>query len=408
MEPELIEIELTGMAYGGTAIGRLPDGRAVFVPYGLPGERVSARIVEAKRGYARADLVEVMRASPQRVTPRCPHFGACGGCHYQHLAYPDQLELKRGILLDQLERIGGIVDAPVLPVTPSPAEWYYRNQLQFHLAPDGRLGFQALDSHRVIPIQVCFLPEPAVAESWRSLDVEALPGLERVILRQDTGGELMLVLQGNDPLPPEFDVDFPISAVYEAPEGSHLLAGDPYLVMDVAGRAFRVSAGSFFQVNTRQAEAVVARVLELLPGGGTLMDVYSGVGLFSAFLAPRFKEVIGVELSVAACDDFAANLDEFDHVSLYQGTAEDVLPALNARADALLVDPPRAGIDRRALDAIIAMQPAQLVYVSCDPATLARDLNRLNPEYKLQTVQAFDFFPRTPHLEVLSRLERVD
>ena len=403
------DLTVTHLVYGGDAMGRLPDGRAVFVPFCLPGERVRVRLLEEKRGHAHAELVAVLEASPLRIQPRCIHFGICGGCHYQHMPYSAQLEAKEAVVREQLERIGGIINPPVHPVRPSPHEYYYRNAVQFHLTQDGKPGYQRAASHTVFAIQECHLPETPINDTWPQLDLETFPGLERVDLRLGVGDEILLALESASDETPEFSVeDLPLSAVHLGPNGSVVLAGDDFLVMEVLGRPFRVSAGSFFQVNIPQAETMVRHLLELLPlnGSQTVVELYCGVGLFSAFLAPRAAHFIGVELSESACADFAVNLDEFDNVSLYQGAAEEILPHLEMLPNVILVDPPRAGLERRALDAIVEKLPRQVAYVSCDPSTLARDAKRfLAAGYTLREVTPFDLFPQTYHIETISLFE---
>jgi 23S rRNA (uracil1939-C5)-methyltransferase len=409
MTSSTYDIQLTTFTYGGDVLGRLPDGRAVFVPFAIPGEHVRIRVAEERRGFVRGELVEVLESSPQRVQPRCVHFGVCGGCHYQHIDYARQLSAKQAILRDQLERIGGISNPPVGEIVPSPQEWYYRNHVQFHLTPEGKLGYQASGSHTVIAIRECHLPEPALNAIWPQLDFERIPGLERVGLRQGDDEEAMLVFESDDPQPPEFYVDFPISAVHLSPQGEIVLAGEDALTMTILGRDFRVSAPSFFQVNTRQAENMVRHLMERLPltPGSTVFDVYCGVGLFSAFLAPLSGQVVGIELGETACSDYAANLDEFDNVSLYQGPAEVILPDLNVNPEVVVVDPPRAGLERRALDALVSHQARTLAYVSCDPSTLARDAKRLIAAgYHLDESTPFDLFPQTFHIETISIFTR--
>lgn len=415
----LYDIDIHTLVYGGDAMGRLPDGRAVFVPYALPGERVRVRLTGGKKGFARAALVEVLTPSPDRIPPRCENYAACGGCHYMHMTYPAQLRHKAAVLRDQLQRIAGIADPPVEPVIPSPREWNYRNTVQFHLAPDGRLGFQQSGSHMVVPIAECPLCEPAIDEVWPLLnfageDGLAVPGLERIQIRAGAGDDIMLVLESNDPVPPEFTVELPLNAVFVGPGGFEenvglVLAGDEALVMEALGRPFRVSAGSFFQVNTGQAENMLRTLLDALPLGPqtNLLEVYAGVGMFSAFLAPRVAALATVESAPSAVDDFAANLDAFDNVSLYDGLAEEVLPALDLRPDVVLVDPPRAGLALPALDALLGMQSRQLVYISCDPATLARDAKRLIAAgYTLRRSLPFDMFPQTYHIESMNFFEK--
>ena len=403
----VVEVELTALAYGGEAIGRLQDGRAVFVPFALPGERVRARIVEQKRGFARAALVEVLRPSAERIPPRCAHFAACGGCHYQHLPYENQLQAKQDILRDQFARIGKISDPPLRPIVPAPAAWNYRNHIQFHLDEQGRLGFQSAGGGGVVPVTECHLPVASIDPAWRGLEFDPQSGIERVGLRAGDADELMLVLESDDD-PPEMESEAGLSIVHLNGEHGVVLAGSDHLVLSVRGRPFRVSAGAFFQAHTAMAAALVEHVLGLAPERmGTVLDVYCGVGLFSAFLAARCEQLIGVEADQAAGDDFAINLDEFENVALYQAAAEQVLPGLDARPDLALVDPPRAGLDRAVVDALVRLGPERLIYVSCDPSTLARDAARLLAQgYRLEQVTPFDLFPQTYHVESVSFFTR--
>ncbi len=400
---DTFEIDLTALVYGGDALGRLPDGRAAFVPFGLPGERVGVRVLEEKRSHVRAELVKVLQPSPVRIQPRCPHFGSCGGCHYQHLAYPEQLQVKEGILRDQLQRLAGLPNPPIRPIVPAPEPWNYRNTIQFSLAEDGRLGFQRAGSHAVIPISECHLPEAGLNHLWPALDIGAESGISRLELRQGAEEDALVLLEGEHT--PDLNLELPVSVVHRTPEQEFVLAGNDYLMMEVLGRPFKVSAGSFFQVNTAQAGAMVTYLQSLLPLNlnSTLLDIYCGVGLFSAFFTGSVQRCIGVELSPSACLDYVDNLDTFENVELYEGAAEDVLPALEVHPDVILVDPPRAGLDRRVLDAIARLQTPVLAYVSCDPATLARDAKRLLAAgYMMDSITPFDLFPQTYHIETIS------
>jgi 23S rRNA (uracil1939-C5)-methyltransferase len=406
---ELI-VRLTGYAYGGEAMGRLEDGRMVFVPFALPGEKVRIDLIEEKRGYARARLVEVLEASTERIPPRCVHFGVCGGCHYQHLPYIAQLAVKAGILGEQLERIGGISDPPMGEIVAAPEEFNYRNHVQFHLTGEGKLGYHMGRSKQVLAIQECHLPEKLLSQVWPLLDFEAIPEIERISLRLGAGEDVLLALESDDPIPPEMDVEeLPVSVVHVSQGEALVMAGSAVVTIEVNGRPFQVSAGSFFQTNTVMAGAMVTHVLSLLEEhqalgeDKTLFDVYCGVGLFSAFIAPRIGRLIGIEASPSATEDFSVNLDEFDHVELYEAPAEAVLPALAERPAAILVDPPREGINKRAMDGLLNLHPPLIVYVSCDPSTLARDAKRLLAAgYRLEQITPFDLFPQTYHIESIS------
>jgi 23S rRNA (uracil1939-C5)-methyltransferase len=407
--PAEYEVTLTTLVYGGDAMGRLPDGRAVFVPFALPGETVRVCAVEEKRGHVRADLVDVLQPAPGRIEPRCKHFQVCGGCHYQHLPYETQLAAKTQILHDQLERIGKIETPPVRPAIPCASAWHYRNQIQFHLTAEGRLGYMGAGSARVVPITECHLPEPVLGEIWPELAFEPGLRLERITLRSGMDGEAMLVLESGEPEVPELESEAGLSIVHQWGQETAVMAGEAALVLSVKGRPFRVSAGSFFQVNTEMAGKLVEHLLAVLPvtPSTSLLDVYCGVGLFSAFFAGRAGRVIAIESSACACEDFAANLQEFDNVELYVARAEDVLPGLDARPQAAIVDPPRAGLEKRALDGLRALGPDRIAYVSCDPSTLARDANRLIAGgYRLVHVTPFDLFPQTYHIESVALFER--
>lgn len=405
-------LEIINLAYGGDGFGRLPDGRACFVPFTLPGEQVLVQLTEEKPGHARARLLEVLHPVPERVQPPCRHFGICGGCHYQHMAYPQQLAAKQAIFAEQLSRIAGIPHPPVQPIVPSPREWNYRNTIQFTLSPQGKPGYQAAGSHAVVEIEECHLPEKALDEFRPLLDLEAVPDIERVELRLGAGGDILVTFESSEAYVPDFEftTEADVSVVHLSPDGAVLLAGDDFTMLEVLRRPFRVSAGAFFQVNTPQAEAMLRHLLEVLPvtPQSDLLDVYCGVGLFSAFFAVQVGQVTGIELSEPACRDFAVNLDEFENVSLYQGAAEDVLPGLKVPADAVIVDPPRAGLAKTALDALLRLAPDHLAYVSCDPSTLARDAKRLLAGgYRLLQATPFDLFPQTYHIESISLFEKM-
>jgi 23S rRNA (uracil1939-C5)-methyltransferase len=404
------EIKLTAHAYGGESLGRLPDGRAVFVPFTLPGETVRVSLVEEKRGFARGRLLEVLQPSPLRAAPRCAHFMECGGCHYQHMSYPEQLAAKESILRDQLQRIGGLNQPPVQPVVPAPQPFDYRNHVQFHLTPEGKLGYQRAHSDETLVIQECHLPQATLNQVWPQLNFEALVEVQRVGLRLGMDDDVQLILESDDPQPPELSVeDLPLSVAHISPAGVLTLAGSEAVYIEVLGRTFRVSASSFFQVNTAMAAAMVAHLLEHLPRFHplapqvTCVDAYCGVGLFSAFLAAQVGQLIGIEASPSAAEDFAVNLDEFENVALYEADTGLVLGTLDARPQVILVDPPRQGIDHRAMDGLLRLGPQLLVYVSCDPSTLGRDAKRLAAAgYRLLQVTPFDLFPQTYHVESIS------
>ncbi len=407
------EITLDKLTYGGEAMGRLADGRAVFVPFGLPGETVRIQLTQEKQNFARGEILEILKPSPDRIEAKCKHFTQCGGCHYQNLPYEKQLLAKADILRDQLQRIGKIENPPVQSMVASPTEWNYRNHVQFHLTNDGKIGFINSRGYSTLPIEECHLPETGIDNFWRELQFESRMNLERVSLRSGDNEELMLILESETEETPELEIEADISIVHIYDEHPVVIAGSNHLTIQILGKDFHVSAPSFFQVNTKMAEKMVEHLQAqlLIPDSQlTLIDLYCGVGLFSKFFAPKYSKVIGIESSESANEDFAINLDEFDNVELYEGAAEEILPALAPQLTQpihMIVDPPRAGIDKFALDAILQINPQVIAYVSCDPSTLARDAARLiKGGYTLQQVTPFDLFPQTYHIESISIFTR--
>jgi 23S rRNA (uracil1939-C5)-methyltransferase len=403
------DVTLTTLTYGGDAMGRLEDGRAVFVRFALPGERARIRLAEEKRGFARGELVQILEPSPHRVVPRCIHFGVCGGCHYQHMPYEVQLRAKDDILREQLARIGRIENPPVRDMVPSANPWNYRNHVQFHLTEEGELGYVRAQAPSIFAVRECHLPEESINAFWRQLAFEPGTEIERVSVRSGKGDELMLVLESDSPEAPELAIEAEVSVAHVYEENAVVLAGSDHVLISVLGQDFRVSAASFFQVHTAMAEKMVSHLLERLPVDAStiLLDVYCGAGLFSAFLAPTCGRVIGVESSPSACEDFTFNLDEFENVELYEGLAEEIIPYLDVRPDIVLLDPPRAGLEKRVVDRILQLQPRTVAYISCDPSTLARDARRLvSGGYLLRDVTPFDLFPQTFHIESISLFER--
>jgi 23S rRNA (uracil1939-C5)-methyltransferase len=414
-----LTLSLSDMAYGGEAVGRF-EGKAIFVPYAISGETVRVQVVTDKGRFARARLLDILTPSPHRVSPPCPHFGVCGGCHWQHVEYQAQLEYKRSIVLSQLQRIAGLADAPVRPMLGMDNPWHYRNHVQFSVSEDGGLGFMATGSHRVVPIERCLLLHALLEELHDSLDME-LPGLRRLTLRAGVNtGERMTILEMAEDQPPDIEVDLPISFVLLLSDGTPVtLLGSSYIHERLAGRMYRVSAPSFFQVNTQQAEQLVSMVRTYLnaTADNTILDAYCGVGTFALELAKTASQVIGIEGSAAALADAVANAASVDNVRFVHGPVAENLRMLELaprgateylKAPLAVLDPPREGVGQEVVAALARLAVQRIVYVSCDPATLARDIKgMLAAGYTLREVQPVDMFPQTYHIESVALLERL-
>jgi 23S rRNA (uracil1939-C5)-methyltransferase len=398
------QVIIDRLAYGGDGLARLSDGRAVFIPYVIPGEKVAIRIVDDKQKYARGEMVELLSPSPQRVAAPCPHFGVCGGCQYQHIDYPAQIEYKEHILREQLLRLGHVDLIPPMQVFLSDLPYGYRNVLQFHPLASGKLGFMKRNSNAVFELSRCLLPGQAIQELWQALALEPQSGITRVEMRQNEAEEVLITLEGEEGDIPEVELNVPVNLVYCSKNENVVLSGEDALTMGVKGVPFHLSAGSFFQVNDGVTEKMVSLLMDIVQKKAprTALDLFSGVGLFSRFLAPQTSALVAVESDPRACRDFVVNLDAFAQVSLYEGAAEAILPALQWKADLVVCDPPRAGLHENVLQALAQSDCTALVYVSCDPATLARDVRRLiDRGFALESIALLDMFPQTYHFETV-------
>jgi 23S rRNA (uracil1939-C5)-methyltransferase len=402
---DAIEAQLTGWAYGGEALGRAEDGRMVFAPFSIPGERVRGTLIEDRSRWARMSPKEWLERSPDRIEPRCAHFGVCGGCHYQQIAYPQQLKVKAAIVKEQLQRIGGFSEPPVMETVASPQPWNYRNHMRFQVLSTGKLGFMRFSEASPFTLDTCHLPEPELKELWPRIDLPEGSSIEQVGLRIGSHGDPMIILHGSLDHLIEVELDFPASIVWRDQQAWRVLAGDSAISFEVTDLSFQVSPPSFFQVNSSILPRLVEQVLAALEleAGMHLFDLYAGVGFFSAFASKQGALVFAVEESASACFDFEINLQSCDDVWLYEAPVEDALTAVDTSADVILVDPPRAGLSRAALDAIHQQKAKRLVYLSCDLGTFARDAKRLRAGgYELERVTPIDLFPQTYHIETLS------
>ena len=402
-------VTLDKLVYGGEAMGRLPDGRAIFVPFALPGEKVRTRLVVDKKGFARGELLEILEPSSLRIDPCCKHFSICDGCHYQHLSYTEQLKEKEEILRDQLVRLGGLENPPIEPIIASPIEWNYRNHVIFHQDPTGKFGYSSSTPKKIVPIEECFLPINSLNEFWPSLEFEHLADLKSLKLRHGEDESLMIVMETRTDEAFELEVDFPIKIIQRGPESMQLMSDNYFQEILIMEKAFRISAGSFYRANTAVNEKMIHYLVDELPltQKTTLVDAYSGVGIFSNFIASKVGKLIGIESDSGAVSDFLVNLEEFENVEIYEDLVDNALPTLDFPIDILLVDPPKTGLGPNVLDAIVLKSPPILVYVSSDTATFARDAKRLSRSgYQMKKIQPFDLLPQTYHIETVSIWEK--
>lgn len=392
-------------------MGRLPDGKACFVPFAIPGERVVVEVVEDRKRWARARLVEIVEASPDRVDPPCPYFGAeepdgparCGGCKLQHVAPDRQAVMKRRIVVEQLERIGGLTDPPV-EETVTPAGFGYRSQARFAADAQGRLGFRRLRGNDIVPIDTCILLTPQ-AQGVRDEAGDGWQGVEEVTVRHGADGGAMIVHPGPGGMPPLPEGETPVALTGRSTAVN--LRGDATLEMAVGDLRYRVSPTSFFQAGPPGAAAILDLVVAAadVQPGDRVLDLYAGVGLLSKPLALAGAHVTAVESHPAACADAEVNLAELG-VTIMRGRSEDAVGALISDGqafDVVVLDPPRAGAGTELVAQLPALGPRAVVYVSCDPAALARDARALvEAGYDLVRATPVDQFAQTAAIETVA------
>ncbi len=348
--PAEVQLEITDIAFGGSGVARL-DGKVYFVPFTAPGDVVRAHVTRDKKKFAEARLLEILTPSPQRVQPPCPYFGRCGGCAYQHLPYSEQLALKHRQVEQTLRRVGRLAEVPMRPIVPSPREYAFRNRIRVHVQ-NGRAGFFAHGSHELVPIARCEIAQPGVNE--------ALQNLQRRIVQ----------------------------------DGDYTLVGR--------------QQGEFFeQTNDDVATELLAHTdRSVLPGQALLVDAYCGAGFFAHHLAPKFGTVIGIEENEHAVAHARrrAHPNERYLAGDVAALLGEILSAHDMRHATVLLDPPAAGLSPRVVQLLQGTPPAEILYVSCDPATMARDLAELSRTHRLESVTPFDMFPQTAEIETLALL----
>ncbi|MBW3662833.1 MAG: class I SAM-dependent RNA methyltransferase [Actinobacteria bacterium] len=406
-----VEVDLHGIAHGGEAVGRLPDGRAVFVGRAIPGERVRIRVVEDKKRWARAELVEVVTPSPDRVEPPCPYVPECGGCDLQHVVPARQRVMKTRVVREQLERLGGIEAPPVDEIRAVGPDVRYRESARFHAADDGRLGFHAAGSHEVVPIADCLILHE-LSQLLRE-EVGDRTGASEVTVRAPYSGRVAVLHPGPGPLDiPEGSFDVALAQ----PDGSVApLRGDGVMSSIIAGFTYRYDASCFFQVNPGGAEAIVEEVLTAVGavGGRHVWDLYAGVGLLSLPLAAGGAVVTAVEGHAPATAWARRNAGEAGvDVEVVTAPVERFVGEVSRdpgvrRPDVVVLDPPRRGAGADLAADLAALGPEVIAYVACDVAALARDTRALTRSgYRLTRAVPLDLFPMTHHIEVVARFVR--
>lgn len=428
------------MIYGGDGLGRMPAddkgrGKAVFVPFVLEGETADVNLIEERPGFARASLEKIVTPSPLRTTPPCPYFGQCGGCHYQHTSYEQQLKIKSTILQESLQRTAKLtLDKPLKVHAAEPWQYRNRSRLKVRTAPDFALGYYRHGSHELLPVEECPISSPlinrALDVAWQVAPSAKVPQSVREIQFFANHDDSQLLIEiyidrGADPakLKPFAEAlrgVLPSVAgvvVFESVRGSDdesdrhssgpgTVFGADHLVYKAAGNEYRVSAGAFFQTNRFLVDQLVSIALGESKGT-TALDLYAGTGLFTVPLARQFERVIAVEAAPYSYEDLKRNTPRNGKAvkattELYLGESGN-----KTRLDLVLVDPPRSGLGEKAARAIGRTSVSRVTYVSCDPATLSRDLRiLLDSGFRVEQAHLIDLFPQTFHMESVFHLVR--
>ncbi|MBI3895584.1 MAG: class I SAM-dependent RNA methyltransferase [Acidobacteria bacterium] len=418
---KVLDVAIEKMVYGGEGLARTPQG-VLLVAGVLPGERAKVQIEEKRQGVLRARLLEVLVASPDRVVPEHPYFSRCGGCVYQHLSYLRQLEIKKEVLLECLERIGKLhLDMPVVMIPSEP--WHYRNRSRFQIKKEAsvfQIGYFEVSSHRLCAVERCPLSPPAINAALEQLNqgvgASCFPeGRSELELFASDSGQALLASVYSPALPQENFGEVLMTAIpglesvgwFEKPSRRPKTWGAGAITYHVGEFHYRISHDSFFQPNRFLPEAMIYAVLGDLEGTRGL-DLYAGVGFFTLPLARRFEQMTAVEAHGASAQDLKSNVGVVGtRARAYHSSVEKFLSATSRNWDALVVDPPRNGLNRVVIEHLCRLQPKRLVYVSCDPTTLARDLKALSggARYRIRSLHLVDQFPQTFHLETVVHLE---
>jgi 23S rRNA (uracil1939-C5)-methyltransferase len=420
---QLVEIEKP--IYGGAFLARL-EGKAVFVPLTLPGEQARVCITHSKPSYVTAEAEEIVRAAPERVAPACPHFGVCGGCHYQHTDYKSQLDFKQAILRETLERGGVAVPAEIGLLSGEP--WRYRNRIRLAVDAAGNLGYRGRRSHAVVAMRECPIAAPLLVEAAQAF-AQVARGFAPLLRPTEISlfcnpAETALLATVFTASPPKLRFDEVALALHERipslggaelviegdsgqPPRSLAQWGAASLDYPAAGFDYRVDHGAFFQVNRWLVDALVERVIAG-HSGKLAWDLFAGVGLFARQLAANFDCVVAVESAFSATAALEDNLRGTAGVAVHAETLAFLRRShTGERPDLIVVDPPRTGLGAESCALLAEIEASALVYVSCDPATLARDLRTLiDSGYQIQSITLADLFPQTFHLETVVQLRR--
>ena len=414
------DVRIDGFTHGGEGVARI-EGKAVFVPGTIPGETVRVRVTDDRKNWARAELVEVLEPSADRVTPPCPYVPDCGGCDLQHVAPDAQRQLKTRVVREQLERLGRLTDPPVEPCRAVGPDLGYRNHARLHAAPDGRLGFHRAGSTDVVPIDRCLILASS-PQAVRDQVGDGTGAVEVTVRGHAAADHQVAVLTPGPAALHSPDGDFDL--LLRQPDGSTIaLRGDGILAEDVAGHRFRFPADGFFQVNSAGAGAIVDAVLEACGevGGLLVWDLYAGVGLLSLPLAAAGADVTAVEGHAGSCEWAGTNAGDAGlALRVVHETVEAFTRRIRAGApadetpgpefdppDVVVLDPPRVGAGEDVCRDLAALRPGQIVYVSCDPAALARDARTLDElGYRLRRAVPLDLFPQTHPVEVVALFSR--
>ncbi|MBJ7903787.1 class I SAM-dependent RNA methyltransferase [Streptomyces sp. DSM 110735] len=422
------EVEVGPVAHGGHCIARTSEGQVLFVRHTLPGERIVARVTEGEEGarFLRADAVEILDASKDRIEAPCPFAGPgkCGGCDWQHAKPGAQRRLKGEVIAEQLQRLAGLTpedvgwDGTVMPAEgdklPAGEVPQWRTRVQYAVDAEGHAGLRRHRSHEVERIDRCMIAAEGVTElGIESRDWSGMESIEAITATGSQDRQVILTPRPGARLPiVELDKPVSVMRVEEKDGGVHRVHGRPFVRERADGRTYRVGSGGFWQVHPKAADTLVKAVMQgLLPRKGEMaLDLYCGAGLFAGALADRLGEkgaVLGIESGKRAVEDARHNLADFPRVRIEQGKVESVLPRTGiTEVDLIVLDPPRAGAGKKTVDHLASLGARRIAYVACDPAALARDLKYFGEcGYRVRTLRAFDLFPMTHHVECVAILE---
>ena len=397
---DIKKIEITSFDHQGRGLGRI-DNMVVFVPNTLPGEIVNVKLTNKQKNYLEGEVVDYITKSPDRVEPLCPYYATCGGCDLMHISYSNQLKYKEDKIKNIMSKYANIDCVNDIVKCDRPLN--YRNKVTFQV--DNKIGLYEKRTNSIIPIDKCLLADPEINKYFNICKRMSLDGITQVVIRTSATGT-MVIFKCTKNI--QIDTNLFDCNVIIDYKGYHVLKGNDYIIENIGARKYKISPSAFFQVNSSEVVKLYEKVKEYLDvSNDNILDLYCGTGTIGIYVSNNNSNILGIEINESAIKDANENkkLNNLTNISFMAGDTAKILKKIHFKPNKVIVDPPRAGLDKKVIEQLLDMKTSKIVYVSCDPITLARDLKLLSAKYTVDEVTPIDMFPNTYHVECVCVLK---